>query len=339
MIEGNRWSVMILAALLLVPAFVCTGCQNPFRVSVNASDQGAQVSVDSPDFRMRAQGGPYGGRVDFDSPSASVHVNANATPRYSPSYPPNSYPGRYPLSPDSSATQPAGELPVPVNSGPSAPADSSAPPQDPGPYDYSSPLPDVSGSAAELAALSTKDQAAAPAAVQRFAQQQQAPADLALRSKVDPVGLEEASNELAMLEQLNQTRQKHELGTVSGDPTLDKIARQHSEEMEALNYFDHTSPVDKNKTLGLRYKNQGVGFRKASENIAKFPYKLGGNVTLKDTGRLTAQTPKQLATDMMEGYMNSPGHRANILDPQVGKVGLATVIGKRFALNTQNFKD
>lgn len=339
MIDGKRWSLVILAVLLVAPALTCTGCQNPFRVSVNASDQGAQVAIDSPEFRMRAQGGPYGGRVDFDSPSASVHVGGNATPRYSQPYPQGSYPGRYPLSPDSSANQAAGQLPVPVNSGPSAPADSAALPQESGPYDYSSPLPDSSGTAAELAALSSKDLPAAPGVAERFAQQQQAPADLALRSKVDPVGLEEAANELVMLEQINQVRQKHELGTVSGDSSLDKIARQHSEEMEALNYFDHKSPVEKNKTLGLRYKNQGVAFRKASENIAKFPYKLGGNVTLKDTGRLTAQNPRQLATDMMEGYMNSPGHRANILDPQVGKVGVATVIGKRFALNTQNFRD
>ncbi|MBI4871300.1 MAG: hypothetical protein HY814_07000 [Candidatus Riflebacteria bacterium] len=342
--NSTRFARLVMALLLVAPWFFCAGCSNPFRVAVNANESGAQVAIDSPEFRLRTEGGPYGGRVDFDSPAASVHVAGNSIPRY-PRYNYNQYPGPY--APDSSATP--GTVYDPGKPGPAAPDSSATVVDEPGPWDYSTPLPEDSGTAAEREALSGDNSSgdvasstgnpSAPQALDRFAQQQQAPVEQALRAKVDPVGLEEATNELAMFDQINQTRHQHDLGTVALDKTLDKVARKHSEEMDALSYFDHKSPVTTNHTLTNRLRNDGVAFRRASENIAKFPYKMGANVKLKGKNRLTAQTPQQLASDMMEGYLNSPGHRVNILDPQVTRVGLGTVIGKRFALNTQNFRD
>lgn len=80
---------------------------------------------------------------------------------------------------------------------------------------------------------------------------------------------------------------------------LTKVAELKSKDMANLNYFDHTSP-----TYGSPFNMMdkfGITYRAAAENIAK-GYK----------------TPE----DVVKGWMNSPGHRANILSPNYSKMGV-----------------
>ncbi|WMM25322.1 CAP domain-containing protein [Tissierella sp. MB52-C2] len=98
---------------------------------------------------------------------------------------------------------------------------------------------------------------------------------------------------------VNIERQKEGLKPFVASSELSKVARTKSEDMATKNYFSHTSPTygspfDMMKSFGIKYNTAG-------ENIAK--------------GQLTAQS-------VVNGWMNSSGHRANIMNPSFNKIGV-----------------
>lgn len=122
--------------------------------------------------------------------------------------------------------------------------------------------------------------------------------------------------EAQMLELINQERAANNLPPLEADPELLEVARRHSADMFARGYFSHNTPED--VTPFERMKNLNVRFRTAGENLALAP-------TLQ-----IAHT----------GLMNSPGHRANILQPRFGRVGIGILDGGRRGLMvTQNFRN
>ncbi len=101
---------------------------------------------------------------------------------------------------------------------------------------------------------------------------------------------------------VNDIRKKNGLGTLEYDWQLSRVARYKSQDMHDKGYFSHTSP-----TYGSPFdmmKSFGLSYRSAGENIAK-GYK----------------TPK----DVVNGWMNSSGHRANILNSSYTKIGVGYV--------------
>jgi uncharacterized protein YkwD len=122
--------------------------------------------------------------------------------------------------------------------------------------------------------------------------------------------------EAAMLKLVNDERVKHGLQPVKADPEMAVVARLHSKDMFARGYFSHHTPEGKDPFD--RMKQQGVKFVTAGENLA------------------LAQTLK-LAHN---GLMNSPGHRANILQPAFGRLGIGILDGGMYGLMvTQNFRE
>ncbi|HYY97703.1 MAG TPA: CvpA family protein [Pyrinomonadaceae bacterium] len=122
--------------------------------------------------------------------------------------------------------------------------------------------------------------------------------------------------EAQMLEMVNRERAAAGLKPLAPDPELTEVARAHSADMFARGYFAHVSPE------GLspfdRMKEAGVTFRTAGENLALAP-------TL------------QLAHT---GLMNSPGHRANILRPEFGRLGIGIMDGGfRGIMVSQEFRN
>lgn len=102
-----------------------------------------------------------------------------------------------------------------------------------------------------------------------------------------------------VLSLVNQERSKIGLKPLQMDWELARVARMKSEDMAKKNYFSHTSP-----TYGSPFdmmKQFGISFRTAGENIA--------------SGQTT---PKEV----MESWMNSQGHRANILKPDYTHLGV-----------------
>ena len=92
------------------------------------------------------------------------------------------------------------------------------------------------------------------------------------------------------------------------------ISRKKSKDMIDKNYFGHTSPTYGSPFDAL--KNNGVSYRYAGENLAGAP---------------TVERAHS-------GLMNSPGHRANILNPNFTHVGIGIVDGGPYGnLYTQTF--
>ncbi|MCX7710548.1 MAG: SafA/ExsA family spore coat assembly protein [Clostridia bacterium] len=98
---------------------------------------------------------------------------------------------------------------------------------------------------------------------------------------------------------VNAERSKNGLPPMKANWELSRVARYKSQDMLNKGYFSHTSP-----TYGSPFKMMetfGIRFSAAGENIAM--------------GQRTAQ-------EVMTGWMNSPGHRANILNPSYTEIGV-----------------
>lgn len=122
--------------------------------------------------------------------------------------------------------------------------------------------------------------------------------------------------EAEMLELVNRERMSRGLQTLAPDPEMTEVARKHSADMFTRGYFSHNTP--ENKTPFDRMRAGGVRFLTAGENLALAP-------TLSIAHN---------------GLMNSPGHRANILRPQFGRLGIGILDGGRYGLMvTQNFRN
>ncbi|HEX6045041.1 MAG TPA: CvpA family protein [Pyrinomonadaceae bacterium] len=122
--------------------------------------------------------------------------------------------------------------------------------------------------------------------------------------------------EKRMLDLVNAERVANGLQPLAPDPELTEVARRHSADMFERGYFAHDTPE------GLspfdRMKEANVRFLTAGENLALAP-------TLS-----VAHT----------GLMNSPGHRANILRPQFGRVGIGIMDGgMRGLMVSQEFRN
>lgn len=101
---------------------------------------------------------------------------------------------------------------------------------------------------------------------------------------------------------VNEIRVKNGLNALTADWELSRVARYKSQDMKDNNYFSHTSPV-----YGSPFdmiKNFGISYKSAGENIAK--------------GQTTPQA-------VVNAWMNSSGHRANILNSSYTKIGVGYV--------------
>ena len=122
--------------------------------------------------------------------------------------------------------------------------------------------------------------------------------------------------EARMLDLVNQERVAAGLRPLAPDPELTQVARQHSTDMFARGYFAHVTPEGRDPFARMRESN--VRFIRAGENLALAP-------TLQ-----IAHT----------GLMNSPGHRANILQRDFGRVGIGIMDGGIHGLMvTQDFRN
>ena len=122
--------------------------------------------------------------------------------------------------------------------------------------------------------------------------------------------------EARMLELVNEERSKHGLKILKADPEIQVVARAHSRDMFARGYFSHVSP--EGKSPFDRMKAGGIRYLSAGENLA-----LAQTLSIAHTG-----------------LMNSPGHRANILQPTFGRLGIGILDGGiRGLMITQNFRN
>ena len=101
---------------------------------------------------------------------------------------------------------------------------------------------------------------------------------------------------------VNIERRANGLADLTYDWQLSRVARYKSQDMRDNRYFSHTSP-----TYGSPFqmmKSFGISYRSAGENIAR--------------GQGTPEA-------VVKGWMNSPGHRANILNSSFTHIGVGYV--------------
>jgi uncharacterized protein YkwD len=111
----------------------------------------------------------------------------------------------------------------------------------------------------------------------------------------------------------NAQRAQHGCSALRVDTRLRTAARAHSKDMRVKSYFEHNSPDG--KTPWDRIKAAGYA-QPGAENIAM--------------GYPTAQA-------VVTGWMNSPGHRANILNCKLKAVGIGVEYGSGGPWWTQDF--
>ncbi len=122
--------------------------------------------------------------------------------------------------------------------------------------------------------------------------------------------------EVEMLNMVNEERVSRGLRPLQIDPELTLVARAHSKDMFSKGYFAHVNlngqdPFD-------RMKQAHVNFRSAGENLA------------------LAKTVEMAHKNLM----NSPGHRANILQPAYGRLGIGILDGGYYGLMiSQEFRN
>lgn len=136
---------------------------------------------------------------------------------------------------------------------------------------------------------------------------------LALPSVAEPARGNVAATELValdrgVLQQLNAIRTLHGLTALKLDPSLNQSAAQHSAEMGAKGYFEHSSADGTIfwKRIQQYYPSSGYGYWSVGEN-------------------LLWSSPTVDPTQAMRMWMNSPEHRANILNPNWRQIGVSSV--------------
>lgn len=128
-------------------------------------------------------------------------------------------------------------------------------------------------------------------------------------------GGQTASEAQEILRLVNEQRAQNGLAALTLSDKLCELATLKAEDMVANNYFDHTSP-----TYGTPFEMMqafDVSYRSAGENIA--------------AGQRTPE-------EVMNAWMNSSGHRANILSADYTELGVGVGVGQRGIYWVQLFR-
>lgn len=131
---------------------------------------------------------------------------------------------------------------------------------------------------------------------------QQAPKEPATSQQPSKSSTQASAFEQKVVDLTNEERAKNGLPALKTDATLSEVARIKSEDMKAKGYFSHTSP-----SYGSPFdmmKQFGVSYRSAGENIA-----------------MGQRSPEEV----VQAWMNSEGHRANILNSSFTHIGVGYV--------------
>ncbi|AEK20459.1 hypothetical protein GYY_08025 [Methanococcus maripaludis X1] len=155
----------------------------------------------------------------------------------------------------------------------------------------------------------------------------------------EPVVYKNAQIEQYIFEYTNMERSSYGLEALVLDSALSQISQDHSDDMAENDYFSHINldgetPTDRAiaadynvvKYLGDGYYSTGIG-----ENIAKMPT---GNVI--GIGYVSDDA-ESIAKAIVDAWMDSDGHRANILNSQYTNMGIGVAFDGTYYIATQNF--
>jgi|GEM_PF-1822495 len=166
---------------------------------------------------------------------------------------------------------------------------------------------------------------------------------LAMLASIDPTpaGSSDKTLEIEQIvfEKVNEERARAGVASLVRDPNLDVVARGHSVDMAANNYYSHTDrggrdPTGRATARGYRPPNP-TGYYGLAENIHKVTI---GYIQKPDGSRtVILNWPPFIAGEMVDGWMASPGHRANMLSPSYRYIGIGVAFDGKYYLATQDF--
>lgn len=162
----------------------------------------------------------------------------------------------------------------------------------------------------------------------------------AFQTPVAARDLDHALLDRAILHHTNRARCDAGLRPLAPDPALRTVARNHSLDMVRLGFFDHVSPVGGKTTMSDRLNRRGVRFRGAAENLAtskRLAIRSGQPVypvanrrcaySLTPGGPvLPVRTYDAMARTLVRRWIESPGHRRNLLNPAYTRHGASGAI-------------
>lgn len=133
---------------------------------------------------------------------------------------------------------------------------------------------------------------------------------------------------------VNIERQNQGLSALGYDEPLASVAKSHSQDMSNRNYFSHDTPDGLDPTgranqagYSCRYTVSNLIYTGVAENIFKIE---GSSITFWDS-------PEGIAQTVVSGWMDSAGHRQNILTSHYRNEGIGVVITNFDVYATQNF--
>jgi uncharacterized protein YkwD len=122
-----------------------------------------------------------------------------------------------------------------------------------------------------------------------------------------------SDSEKFLFDSVNRERAARELPLVKWDEGLARAARKHAELMAEQDLLEHRVPGEAD--LATRARAEGANFSHITENIGM----------------------ASSADKFHDGWMHSPGHRANILDHEVDSIGIALVEGEAELYAVEDF--
>jgi uncharacterized protein YkwD len=124
----------------------------------------------------------------------------------------------------------------------------------------------------------------------------------------------------------NEARSNKGLPALEQDEALSEAAQNYSDELLKGNFFSHIDPEGKGPQARLNEEQparQGYAYR-VGENIAAY-------------SKLDYSDSKTIARMVMDGWMTSPGHRQNILNPRYTHLGVGVSVQGDQMRVTQEF--
>jgi uncharacterized protein YkwD len=167
-----------------------------------------------------------------------------------------------------------------------------------------------------------------------------------LNEKVQEMGNKSSQLEIEIHRLINERRRQNSLSLLSFDEKLAEVARYHSKDMALKSYFSHVAPDGED--VETRYQKFGYY---CAISYGSYIYKGAENLMLNNiissyyydplTGRVSEYVFKSfdsLSSSTVDGWMNSEGHRRNILEPFWRREGIGVYVDSDGEVYiTQNF--
>ncbi|MBM3176278.1 MAG: CAP domain-containing protein [Chloroflexi bacterium] len=122
-----------------------------------------------------------------------------------------------------------------------------------------------------------------------------------------------------LLNQVNHARQRRHIGCLGRTNVLDRVAYGHSRSMAKRRHCDHGGFNGR-----CSYIERKTGLSRVAENCYMFPAR---------------KYNAKVARELVGGWLKSPGHRENLLNPEFKRTGIGIVESRGYVYATQLFTD